>query len=89
MKSQINRTGSYAEYTPEEVALVMRLSIFVPQKLIGELESAPKGGALAKGIEIAGRMIAALKKNSICDGVHIMAIGREEVVPDILSAAGL
>jgi methylenetetrahydrofolate reductase (NADPH) len=34
-------------------------------------------------------MIAALKKNSICDGVHIMAIGREEVVPDILTAAGL
>jgi len=30
-----------------------------------------------------------LKKNAICDGVHIMAIGREEVVPDILSAAGL
>jgi len=63
--------------------------IFVPQSLIDELASAPKGGALAKGIEIAGRMIAALKKDSICDGVHIMAIGREEVVPDILAAAGL
>jgi len=25
----------------------------------------------------------------MCDGVHVMAIGREEVVPDILSAAGL
>ena len=34
-------------------------------------------------------MIAALKKDSICHGVHIMAIGREEVVPDILAAAGL
>ena len=44
---------------------------------------------LAKGIEIAGRTIAALKKGDICDGVHIMAIGREEVVPDILAAAGL
>jgi len=73
-----------AKYMTENVP-----GIFVPQKLIGELESAPKGGALAKGIEIAGRMIAALKKNAICDGVHIMAIGREEVVPDILSAAGL
>ncbi|MGD9394771.1 MAG: 5,10-methylenetetrahydrofolate reductase, partial [Dehalococcoidia bacterium] len=30
-----------------------------------------------------------LKKDSICDGVHIMAIGKEEVVPDILAAAGL
>ncbi len=63
--------------------------IFVPQRLIDELAGAPKGEALAKGIEIAGRMIAALKKDSICDGVHIMAIGREEVVPDILAAAGL
>jgi len=63
--------------------------IFVPQSLIDELVNVPKGGALAKGIEIAGRMIAALKRNSMCDGVHIMAIGREEAVPDILAAAGL
>jgi methylenetetrahydrofolate reductase (NADPH) len=63
--------------------------IFVPQALIDELAGAPKGEVLAKGIEIAGRMIAALKKDAICDGVHIMAIGREEVVPDILKAAGL
>jgi 5,10-methylenetetrahydrofolate reductase len=63
--------------------------IFVPQNLIDELAVAPKGEALAKGIEIAGRMIAALKQDSLCDGVHIMAIGKEEVVPDILTAAGL
>ncbi len=63
--------------------------IFVPQHLIDELASAPKGEALNKGIEIAGRMIATLEKESICDGVHIMAIGREEVVPDILAIAGL
>ena len=62
--------------------------IFVPQALIDELAAAPKGGALAKGIEVAGRMIATLKKEAICDGVHIMAIGREEVVPDILAIAG-
>ena len=63
--------------------------IFVPRNLIDELAAAPKGEALTKGIEIAGRMITALKKDSICDGVHIMAIGREEVVPEILAAAGL
>jgi methylenetetrahydrofolate reductase (NADPH) len=63
--------------------------IFVPQNLIDELAAAPKGEALSRGIEIAGRMIATLKKGAICDGVHIMAIGREEVVPDILAAAGL
>ena len=63
--------------------------IFVPQALIHEMASAPKGEAVKKGIEIAGRMIATLKKEAVCDGVHIMAIGREELVPDILTAAGL
>ncbi len=73
-----------AKYMTENVP-----GIFVPQDLIDELAAAPKGEALAKGIEIAGRMIAALKKDSICDGVHIMAIGREEVVCDIMAAARL
>jgi 5,10-methylenetetrahydrofolate reductase len=63
--------------------------IFVPDTLIEELAGVPKEEVLAKGIEIAGRTIAALKKDAVCDGVHIMAIGREEVVPDILAAAGL
>ena len=73
-----------AKYMNENVP-----GIFVPQELIDELAAAPKGEALTKGIEIAGRMIATLKRDAICDGVHIMAIGREEVVPDILAAAGL
>lgn len=63
--------------------------IRVPQELIDEMAGAPKGKALDKGIEIAGRMIRRLKDEKICDGVHIMAIGREGVVPDILAAAGL
>jgi 5,10-methylenetetrahydrofolate reductase len=62
--------------------------VFVPQVLIDELASAPKGTALKKGIEIAGRMIRQIKEEKLCDGVHIMAIGKEEVVPDILDAAG-
>jgi len=77
-------SAKMAKYMTENVP-----GIFVPQYLIDELAIAPKGGALNKGIEIAGRMIATLKKEALCDGVHIMAIGREEVVPDILKAAGL
>ena len=61
----------------------------VPQRLIDEMASASKTQALAKGIEIAGRMIRHIKDEKLCDGVHIMAIGKEEVVPDILAAAGL
>jgi len=73
-----------AKYMTENVP-----GVFVPQNLIDELAAAPKGEAINKGIEIAGRMIATIKKESMCDGVHVMAIGREEVVPDILKAAGL
>lgn len=63
--------------------------IFVPQPLIDELAGAEKGKALQKGIEIAGRMIKQFKDERVCDGVHIMAIGKEKLVVDILAAAGL
>lgn len=61
----------------------------VPQELIEEMASAPKGQALAKGIEIAGRMIKRIYDEKMCDGVHIMAIGKEELVPEIISCSGL
>jgi methylenetetrahydrofolate reductase (NADPH) len=63
--------------------------VSVPPELIDEMASAPKGQALKKGIEIAGRMIKQIKEEDMCDGVHIMAIGKEETVPDIMQAAGL
>jgi methylenetetrahydrofolate reductase (NADPH) len=63
--------------------------VVVPQALIDELEAAPKGRKLEKGVEIAGRMIKRIKEEKMCDGVHIMAIGKEEVVPDIMSMVGL
>jgi len=63
--------------------------VFVPQDLIDEMADAPKGRKLDKGIEIAGRMIKRIRDEKMCDGVHIMAIGKEELVPDIMSAAGI
>ena len=63
--------------------------VLVPQELIDEMASAPKGEAIKRGIEIAGRMIRTIKEEKICHGVHIMAIGREEVVPEILNESGL
>lgn len=71
-----------AKYMNENVP-----GVFVPEGLIDELRAAGKDRWLQKGIDIAGRMIRTIKEESICDGVHIMAIGREEVVPDILAAA--
>jgi 5,10-methylenetetrahydrofolate reductase len=63
--------------------------VSVPQHLIDEMDEAPKGRKLDQGIEIAGRMIRRIRDEKMCDGVHIMAIGKEERVPDIMSAAGL
>jgi 5,10-methylenetetrahydrofolate reductase len=63
--------------------------VFVPQDLIDEMAAAPKGQAITKGIEIAGRMIKRIHEEQICDGVHIMAIGKEELVPDIMAVAGI
>ena len=61
----------------------------VPQALVDEMAQAPKGRALTKGIEIAGRMIKKIHTENMCDGVHIMAIGKVELVPEIMAAADL
>lgn len=63
--------------------------VSVPQPLIDEMAGAPKGGAIAKGVEIAGRMIKEIHTRKMCDGVHIMAIGKEDLVPEIMAAADL
>ena len=61
--------------------------IFVPDALVKEMADAPKDKRLEAGIRIAGRMIKQLREEKICDGVHVMAIGKEECVPDILRAS--
>ncbi|MBM3118673.1 MAG: 5,10-methylenetetrahydrofolate reductase [Chloroflexi bacterium] len=63
--------------------------IIVPQAIIDELATAEKGKGLQKGIEIAARLIKTIKEENLCHGVHIMAVGNEGIVPDILAAAEL
>jgi 5,10-methylenetetrahydrofolate reductase len=63
--------------------------IFVPDALLEELGSVAKEEQLRKGMEIAARHIRFLRDNKVCDGVHIMAIGREDIVPEILAMAGV
>ena len=75
-------TAGMAKYMNKNVP-----GIFVPDDLIQEMAGAPKGKRLEAGIRIAGRMIRQLREEKVCDGVHIMAIGKEGCVPDILKAA--
>jgi 5,10-methylenetetrahydrofolate reductase len=59
--------------------------IFVPENLIKKMADAEN--KTETGIQIAADLIKELK--DICQGIHIMAIGWEKKVPQILDAAGL
>ena len=71
--------------------------IDVPQSMIDRLAAAAaegkekgiKGLPAKVGMEMAAEMIAKIKDEKLCDGVHIMAIGAEKNVPKILDMAGL
>ena len=71
--------------------------IAVPEEMIERLANAAaegkekgiKGLPAALGIEMAAEMIAKIKDEGICPGVHIMAIGAEKNVPVILEKAGI
>jgi methylenetetrahydrofolate reductase (NADPH) len=59
----------------------------VPASLLEEMERAGPDGEAAKGIEIAARTVRELR--NLAKGVHVMAIGGEQRIPDILRAAGI
>jgi methylenetetrahydrofolate reductase (NADPH) len=59
--------------------------VFVPEDLIKKMADAEN--KTQTGIQIAADLIKELK--DICQGIHIMAIGWEKKVPQILDAAGL
>jgi methylenetetrahydrofolate reductase (NADPH) len=71
-----------AKYMNENVP-----GIIVPQTTIDELASVEKGKGRQKGIEIAARLTRTIKEENLSHGIHIMAVGNESVVPDILEAA--
>jgi 5,10-methylenetetrahydrofolate reductase len=61
--------------------------VLVPSTLLEEMERAGPEGEAAKGIDIAARTIRRLR--NICSGVHVMAIGWEHQIPEILRASGV
>ena len=86
------KSAGMAKYMNDNVP-----GIAVPQHMIERLEAAAADGK-AKGIkglpaqlgmEMAAEMIAKIKDEKLCDGVHIMAIGAEKNVPVILDKAGV
>jgi 5,10-methylenetetrahydrofolate reductase len=61
--------------------------INVPEALVKELDASSKKEASTTGIEIAARMIRHLREKNICDGIHVMSMGKAEIIPQILSLA--
>jgi methylenetetrahydrofolate reductase (NADPH) len=74
------RSAGLARFMNKNVA-----GVHVPDTLIDEMEKAEK--RMQKSVEIAARLITDMK--SLCQGVHIMAIGMEKRVPEVIEASGL
>jgi 5,10-methylenetetrahydrofolate reductase len=62
--------------------------VVVPTDMLEAMDLAAKQGAARdKGVELAARVIRDLR--GVCQGVHVMAIGWEAEVADILRTAGI
>ncbi|MDO5545595.1 MAG: methylenetetrahydrofolate reductase [Eubacteriales bacterium] len=86
------KSAGMAKYMNENVP-----GIAVPQSQIDALEAAAEEGKRTGvkglpgklGCELAAELIGKIKEESLCAGVHIMAIGAEAKIPAILQAAGI
>jgi len=74
------KSAGMAKYMNKNVS-----GVFVPDSLIKEMETTQD--KRAKSVEIAARLIKELRP--MCQGVHIMPIGWDKLVPQVIVAAGL
>ena len=73
------KSAGMAKYMNKNVA-----GVFVPDNLIKEMEETKD--KVTKSVEIASQLIKELKP--MCQGIHVMPIGWDKVVPKVLDAAG-
>ena len=79
----IPKSAGQVNYMKNNVA-----GISAPQEMIDELKADPeKTKAGITGVEITARIIKECRE--YCQGVHIMALGWESKVPDVLKLSGL
>jgi len=74
------KSANMAQYFNDHVP-----GVFVPQDVIAEMAAAPQPETAS--VQIAARLIKALRP--MCQGVHLIAIGWESRIPQILDDAGL
>ena len=76
------KSAGMAKYMNENVA-----GVHVPDNLIEEIKSVTKEDRKKKSVEIAARLIKELKP--LCGGIHLMPLGWDKLVPQILEASQL
>jgi methylenetetrahydrofolate reductase (NADPH) len=81
------KTLKMARYMNDEVP-----GVSIPEPLLGRMEAAEAAGnAQAEGIQIALELIDGIKKftGQGVNGLHIMAVGWEDIVPRIVTEGGV
>jgi methylenetetrahydrofolate reductase (NADPH) len=73
-----------AKYMSENVP-----GIEIPERILNRMSNVPKEQASEEGINICVEIIEKLKETEGVHGIHIMAIGWEEVVPELVKRAKL
>jgi methylenetetrahydrofolate reductase (NADPH) len=73
-----------AEYLRDRVA-----GFKIPDSILDRLRSRPEDQQQAEGLRICVEQIKALQKIRGVKGIHIMSIGNEEKIPEIIEQAGL
>jgi len=76
------KSAGMAKYMNKNVA-----GVLVPDEMIEEMASAAKEDRKKKSVEIAARLIREMQP--MCQGVHIMPLGWDSLVPEVLKEADL
>jgi 5,10-methylenetetrahydrofolate reductase len=76
------KSAGMAKFMNENVA-----GVFVPDYLVTEMKAASKEDRPKKSIEIAARIINEIK--TLCQGIHIMPLGWDRLIPKILDQCSL
>jgi 5,10-methylenetetrahydrofolate reductase len=76
------KSAGMAKYMNKSVA-----GVNVPKELVDELAAADKKDVPAVSVKIAGRLIREMK--GMCQGAHLMTLGWDKYVPDVLAEAQL
>lgn len=76
------KTAGMAKYMNRSVP-----GVSVPDWIIQKLTDASKEDRQKVSVEISGQLVAQMKH--LCQGAHLMTLGWDHCVPDIIAAAGL